>query len=99
MFFTRWVHNIRTALDLAERVNAVEEAMDNIEMEWVDKREAFTLLVKRLATRAARASHPVEEDSPADGDHSDRAGADRSPSPADGKDRLRELARLRGFRV
>jgi hypothetical protein len=88
VFITRWARNIGTALTLAARVNAIEEEWEGVQLEWVDTREAFTLLLKRLSTRAARAEKPEPEPEP-------------EPVPANGgsREQLIARARSRGFRV
>jgi hypothetical protein len=90
VFLTRFYSNIATAITLASRVNAIEEEWEGVQLEWVDTREAFTLLLKRLSTRAARATKddpvgPEPEQTPVSGQ--------------DGRERLLQLARARGFRV
>jgi hypothetical protein len=82
--------NIATAIILARRVNAIEEEWEGVQLEWVDTREAFTLLLKRLSTRAARAT----KDEPAEAPDSN---GDAGTPP--GRERLLQLARARGFRV
>lgn len=88
VFLTRWYRNIATAISLASRINELEQEWEGVQLEWVDTREAFTLLLKRLSTRAARAKQDEPEPEPT-----------TESAPNGGRERLRELARARGFRV
>jgi len=82
------LRDIRTLLELAHRVDAVEEKCDSLELEWIDKKDAFELLLKRLATRDSRARRD-------DGDVVAPPPPDPSGLPV--KDSLRQLARSRGL--
>jgi hypothetical protein len=82
---------VRTAFQLARRVDVIAARLEEIELEWVDKKDALELLLKRLATRDSRRR--------ADGDE---LVVDPSPSPAAGgaladKAALRRFARERGM--
>jgi hypothetical protein len=84
-------HSVRTAFELAQRVNATAARLEELELEWLDKKDALELLLKRLGTRDARRR--------ADGDE---LVGDPTPPPADGdpvahKKALRQLARERGM--
>jgi len=82
------LRDIRTLLQLAARVNDVEEKVDSLELEWIDKKDAFELLLKRLATRDSRARR-------GDGDVAD-VPPPAVPANADHAT-LREVARARGL--
>jgi len=82
------LRDIRTLLDLAHRVEDVEEKCESLQLEWIDKKDAFELLLKRLATRDSRARRD-------DGDVAPAPPADSPGLPA--KDSLRQLARSRGL--
>ena len=86
------LHTIRTALQLAARVNEVEARCAAMELEWIDKKDALELLAKRLATRDARRRDD-------DGDlvrAPEAVDESRSPQRLD-KAALRQFARERGM--
>jgi hypothetical protein len=78
-------------LDLARRVNQVEQRLGELELEWIDKRDALDLLQRRLAIRERRAA--------AAGDGDDRGEpVPPAPAPANGdKAAMRRYARERGL--
>ena len=82
------VRTIRTVWELASRVDEIERRCEDLELEWVDKKDAFELLLKRLATRDSRARRD-------DGDVVAAPPADAPGLPV--KDSLRQLARQRGL--
>jgi len=82
------LRTIRTVWELAARVNELQLRFEYLELEWVDKKDAFELLLKRLATRDSRARRD-------DGDVARSTSTDL-PANAD-KSSLREVARARGL--
>jgi hypothetical protein len=82
------LRSIRTAWSLAERVDELADEIDDLRADWIDKKDAFELLLKRLATRDSRARRD-------DGDVA-RAPATDLPPGVD-KQTLREVARARGL--
>jgi len=82
------LRTIRTVWELASRVDEIERRCEYLELEWVDKKAAFELLLKRLATRDSRARRD-------DGDVVVPPPADAPGLPA--KSVLRQIARERGL--
>jgi len=83
------LRSIRTAWSLAERVDELADEIDELRADWIDKKDAFELLLKRLATRDSRARRD-------DGDVARPPQAGPEGLPPD-KASLRELARARGM--
>lgn len=58
--------NLRAALELADRVNSLEDHIEQLTIEWADKREAFDRLLRRLTMRDARSAPVSAPDQPED---------------------------------
>ena len=84
--------SLRTAFELANRVDAVEQRCDDLELEWIDKRDALDRLLRRLALRESR-SGPILEPVGAD----PNAPAVERSAPGLDKAGLRQVARARGL--
>jgi len=85
-------HSLRTAVNLAERVDQLEAEYSELLTEWLDKKDSIERLLKRLAIRESRAG---------DGERSvlapvEAAAASGPPGSLD-KAALRLYARQRGL--
>jgi len=85
------LRTIRTVIQLAVRVDQLNDDVEELMQEWIDKKDAFERLLKRLSTRDAR----WRDDAPADPTPSAAAGA--PVGAALDKAALRHLARERGM--
>lgn len=85
------LHDLKTIFHLAREVTRVSGRLEELEIEWLDKREAFDRILRRLSMRDVRRA---------------QEGGDGSEPPAEivepgassaGKNGLRHLARVRGL--
>jgi hypothetical protein len=81
-------HDLKTVFHLANAVTALRVRVEEMELEWLDKRDALDRLARRLNMRAMR-SPPDLADEPV-------ATAPPSDAPSS-KTELRHLARARGM--
>jgi hypothetical protein len=82
-------HDLKTVFHLSRAVTVVSARLEELELEWIDHRDALDRLVRQLRTRAQRSdvSQPVTIDS----------DVQQPEPPATAKDHLRQLARARGM--
>lgn len=85
----QWWINLRTAFKLATRVNEVEQRCNELELEWINKRDSLDRLQRQLALRERRSAG-----SGADGDPD--SAVEVAP-PQSGKTAMRQYAREKGF--